>query len=49
MATSKATTVSQYLAELPAERRAIVAAVRNIITANLPAGYTESMGYGMIC
>jgi len=49
MATSKATTVSQYLAELPADRRKTIAAVRTVIKASLPAGYKESMGWGMIC
>jgi uncharacterized protein YdhG (YjbR/CyaY superfamily) len=49
MATSKATTVSQYLAELPANRRRIIIAVRKVIKASLPAGYKEAMGWGMIC
>jgi hypothetical protein len=45
---SKATTVDRYLAELPAERRAAIAAVRAVILKNLPAGYEEGMQYGMI-
>ncbi len=45
---SSATTVEQYLAELPDERRAIVAAVRDTVLANLDPGYAEGMGYGMI-
>ena len=49
MATSKATTVSQYLAELPADRRTLIAAVRKIIKANLPAGYQESVVPGVLC
>lgn len=48
MVISKAKTVEQYLASLPAERRAVVAAVRETILANLDAGFTEGMGYGMI-
>ena len=48
MATSKATTVDEYLAELPAERRAVVSAVRDVVRRNLPKGYTETMGFGMI-
>ena len=48
MASSKATTVDQYLAELPADRRAVISAVRDVVNANLPAGYLEGMHYGMI-
>lgn len=49
MASSKASTVTAYLAELPAERRKVVAAVRKVVKANMPAGYKEDMGWGMIC
>lgn len=49
MASSRATTVAQYLAELPAERRAVIAAVRDVVNANLPRGYEETMNWGMIC
>jgi hypothetical protein len=45
---SKAATVEEYLAELPAERRAAIAAVRAVIRKNLPRGYEEGMQYGMI-
>src|SRR5262245_39673683 len=45
---SKATTVKEYLAELPAERRKVIEAVRATILKNLPAGYEEGMQYGMI-
>lgn len=45
---SGATTVKKYLAELPAERRAAIEAVRAVINKNLPAGYEEGMQYGMI-
>ncbi|HYE97993.1 MAG TPA: DUF1801 domain-containing protein [Planctomycetota bacterium] len=48
MATRTATTVKAYLAGLPAERRAVVQAVRKVILANLGAGYEEGMLYGMI-
>jgi len=48
MASSKATTVSQYLKELPADRRKDIQAVRAVITRNLPKGYQESMNWGMI-
>lgn len=45
---SKATTVEQYLASLPADRRAGVEAVRNVILKNLDKDYQEGMQYGMI-
>ncbi len=45
---SSAATVEDYLAELPEDRRAVVEAVREVVTANLPEGYAESMGWGMI-
>jgi len=48
MAQSNATTVQAYLDELPEDRRAVVAAVREAILANLPKGYQESMNWGMI-
>lgn len=45
---SDASTVTQYLAELPADRRAALEAVRQTILAHLPAGYEEAMNWGMI-
>lgn len=45
---SKATTVDQYLAELPDDRAGIIAATRNEILKNLPKGFEETMQYGMI-
>jgi hypothetical protein len=45
---SRATTVAQYLAELPPERRAAIGAVREVILRNLGKGYAEGMTYGMI-
>jgi hypothetical protein len=45
---SKATTVAEYLAALPADRRAALEAVRAVIRKNLPKGYEEGMQYGMI-
>lgn len=49
MVMSKASTVAAYLAELPPERRKVMAAVRSVIRKNLPKGFRESTGYGMIC
>lgn len=48
MVQSKARTVKEYLAEIPAERRRSIEAVRKVILANLPEGYEEGMDYGMI-
>jgi hypothetical protein len=45
---SKAKTVAEYLASLPADRRAAIAAVREVILANLDRGFEEGMQYGMI-
>lgn len=49
MVSSAAATVPEYLAGLPPERRKVVAALRRLVRANLPQGYREAMGYGMIC
>lgn len=48
MVSSAATTVEGYLASLPAERRAVVSAVRDVVRRNLPEGYREAMDFGMI-
>ena len=48
MATSKATTVEEYLASLTEERRAVLSVVRSKIRKHLPKGYVEGMEYGMI-
>jgi uncharacterized protein YdhG (YjbR/CyaY superfamily) len=45
---SKATTAEQYLAELPEDRKEAVNKLRKEIKKNLPKGFTEVMGYGMI-
>jgi uncharacterized protein YdhG (YjbR/CyaY superfamily) len=45
---SEATTVEEYLAELPADRREAISAVRDVIVENLPEGYRETMNWGMI-
>jgi len=48
MVSSTASTVSEYLASLPPERRAVIAAVRKLIRGSLPKGYREAMNFGMI-
>lgn len=45
---SQATTVPEYLAELPADRRAAIEVVRAVIRENLDRDYEEGMQYGMI-
>jgi hypothetical protein len=45
---STAKSADEYLAELPADRRAAIGAVRKVILDNLPKGYEECMQYGMI-
>lgn len=45
---SKASTVEQYLAELPNDRREALQAVRQVILENLDPDYEEGMQYGMI-
>jgi uncharacterized protein YdhG (YjbR/CyaY superfamily) len=48
MVSSKAATVEDYLAELPPERREVIASVRDLVNTNLPKGYIEEMSCGMI-
>ncbi len=43
-----ASTVAEYLAALPADRRAAISAVRKAINQNLPKGYEEGVQWGMI-
>jgi uncharacterized protein YdhG (YjbR/CyaY superfamily) len=43
-----ASTVAEYLAALPADRRAALSAVRKVINDNLPEGYEEGIQFGMI-
>jgi len=39
MVMTKATTVADYLAELPPDRRKTISAVRAVVRKNLPEGY----------
>jgi uncharacterized protein YdhG (YjbR/CyaY superfamily) len=48
MVSSSAKTVQEYLDELPEAQRAVVSRVRQLVLENLPAGYEESMSWGMI-
>lgn len=47
-AAGRPATVEAYLAALPPDRRAAVAAVRDAVNRALPAGYEEGFAYGMI-
>lgn len=42
-------TVTDYLGGLPDERRAALVKLRALVRKNLPKGYKEQIGYGMIC
>ena len=45
---SDATTVEEYLAALPEDRRRDIEAVRAVILKHLPKGYEEAINFGMI-
>lgn len=45
---SKASTVEEYLAQLPADRREPISVVRDVILKNLDKGFAEGMQYGLI-
>lgn len=45
---SKATTVEAYIAELPEDRQKPINELRKAILKNIPKGFKEGMGYGMI-
>lgn len=45
---SAASTITEYLAELPDDRRAAIEQVREVILGNIPKGYEEVMNWGMI-
>jgi hypothetical protein len=48
MAMSSARTVAEYLKELPADRRAEISKVRDVVRKNLPDGYREQVLFGML-
>ena len=48
MVQSDASTAEEYLAELPPERREVIAEVRQVILANLVDGFVEGMEFGML-
>ena len=46
---STATTVEQYLSELPDDRKEAMQKLHNIVKKNLSKGFIERIDYGMIC
>jgi len=45
---SDTSTIQEYLAELPEDRRETITKVRDTILKNLPDGYEEALNWGMI-
>lgn len=45
---SKVNTVEEYINELPEDRKEVIEKIRKVISENLPKGFEETMGYGMI-
>jgi hypothetical protein len=45
---SKAKTPEEYVENLPEDRKAAVSELRKVISKNLPKGFEEVMGYGML-
>lgn len=46
---STATTVKQYLSELPDDRKEPMLKLHNVVKKNLSKGFIERIDYGMIC
>ena len=44
----KPATVTEYLASLPEDRRAVIRKVRSVVKKHLPKGYQEQFGWGVI-
>ena len=44
----KATTPEQYISEIPEERQKAFTKLLSVIKKNLPKGFSETMGYGMM-
>ena len=45
---NNARTITEYLAALPPDRRAVVGKVRSFVKKHLPRGYKEQIGFGSI-
>ncbi len=46
---STAKTPQEYIDSLPEDRKKAMEELRKVIKENLPAGFEETMGYGMLC
>ncbi|CAM3620890.1 hypothetical protein FSS13T_17950 [Flavobacterium saliperosum S13] len=46
---STAKTPQEYIDSLPEERKAAMQKLRSVISENLPTGFQETIGYGMLC
>ncbi len=46
--TSTASTPEEYMHQLPEERKDAMTRLRKVITDNIPDGFQEGMGYGML-
>ncbi|MGB5362242.1 MAG: DUF1801 domain-containing protein [Aureibaculum sp.] len=46
--TSDAKTPEEYISTLPEDRKEAISKLRKIVLKNLPKGFTETMGYGML-
>ena len=46
--TSDAKTPEEYIDALPADRKEAISKLRKIVLKNLPKGFSETMGYGML-
>ena len=45
---SKAKTPDEYMSELPDDRKKAMMELRKVIKKNIPKGFKETMGYGMM-
>ncbi len=45
---STAATIKEYINEAPDDRKSALEQLRKVIKNNLPMGFTEAMGYGMV-
>lgn len=45
---SKAKTPDEYISSLPDDRKQVMEKLRSVILKNLPEGFHETMGYGML-
>jgi uncharacterized protein YdhG (YjbR/CyaY superfamily) len=46
--TSDAKTPEEYISALPEDRKEAISKLRKIVLKNLPKGFSETMGYGML-